>query len=109
MALAKKLAVRAKPGENQFVFASFPIDQQQIRFYMTFAAPGPIATQTVVAVASFEQLVGCQGEKDRLEHVIEVSSVLTFGLAFVVALEGGRPVNRPHEGQPSGHQQSRNS
>ena len=42
---------------------------------MTFAAPGPIATQTVVAVASIEYLVSYQGAKNGLEHVIEVGSV----------------------------------
>lgn len=44
---------------------------------MTFAAPGPIATQTVVAVASIEYLVSYQGAKNGLEHVIEVGSVFS--------------------------------
>jgi len=61
----------------------------------------PIAAQVMIVVPWLQKLVVCQSRQNGRQIGVQCGPVLALGLPFVVAFDGRRALNRPHEDRPS--------
>ncbi len=92
----KKLAVRSQSNQLQDRCIRLAVDQEQVRFQVTFSMIAPAAREGMIAKPLGEWLVLCQKRDDMGNDGVEVRAMSATLFPLEISSEGGGGLNPPH-------------